>query len=93
MTVREPPFYFPPLSCRKSQCRLALVSAWPGDVVSPAADRDSGCVRLLHVLRRREPSLEDEGVLAALDTGLVFDRLQELETRHVRWAINLEIEA
>lgn len=73
--------------------QMALISARPGDVVSPPADPDSGCVRLLHVLRRREPSLEDEGVLAALDTGLVLDRLEELETRHVRWTINLEIEA
>jgi hypothetical protein len=71
--------------------RPVLLSARSGDIVAPPADED--CFPLLHVLRRREPSLEDEGVLARLNAGLVLQRLQELETRHIRWAIAMEVDA
>jgi hypothetical protein len=71
--------------------RPGLLSARSGDIVAPRGDEDR--FPLLHVLRRREPSLDDEGVLGRLNDGLVLQRLQELETRHIRWAIALEVDA
>jgi len=71
--------------------RPVLLSARSGDIVAPPADED--CFPLLHVLRRREPSLENESVLDRLNEGLVLQRLQELETRHIRWAIAMEVDA
>ena len=71
--------------------RPVLVGARSGDIVFPSGD--AGCFPLLHVLRRREPSLEEESVLRRLNDGLVQQRLQELATRHIRWAIAMEVGA
>lgn len=71
--------------------RPVLVGARSGDIVAPPSEDD--CFRLLHVLRRREPSLEDEAVVARLNDGLMRQRLQELETRHIRWTITVEADA
>jgi hypothetical protein len=71
--------------------RPALLSARSGDIVLPSGEED--CFPLLHVLRRREPGLEDEGVRGRLNDGLVLQRLQELETRHIRWALAMEVDA
>ena len=71
--------------------RASLLSARSGDIISPTSEDD--CFPLLHVLRRREPSLEDETVRRRLNEGLVQQQLQELETRHVRWTIAMEVGA
>ena len=68
----------------------ALISAKPGDVVAPlTAD---GRAVVLQLLGKREPSLDDPAVCRRLDADLRRQHFGELEAKHVRWLINVEVE-
>ncbi len=69
--------------------RPALISARPGDVVRPP-DADGGII-VLNVLNRQEPALDDVAVCERLDTELRDRHFSELESRHIRWLINVEL--
>lgn len=64
-----------------------LVSAKPGDAFRPpvadAADPEGWPV--FHLLRRREPSLDDPDVVERLTGEIQRRHFLELEARHVRW--------
>ncbi len=66
-----------------------LTSTRLGEAVIP---RDSaGCFVVLAPLGRQEPSLDDPDVCARLDAALVEQHFRELETRHIRWLINVDL--
>lgn len=66
-----------------------LTSTRLGEAVIP---RDSdGCFVVLAPLGRQEPSLEDPDVCARLDVALVEQHFRELESRHIRWLINVDL--
>jgi len=64
-----------------------LVSAKPGDAFRPpvadAADPEGWSV--FHLLRRREPTLDDPDVVERLTGEIQRRHFLELEARHVRW--------
>ena len=68
----------------------ALISARPGDVTPPLTGGDVAVV--LQLLGKREPSLDDAAVCARLDADLRRQHFGELEAKHVRWLINVEVE-
>jgi hypothetical protein len=65
-----------------------LTSARAGEAVSPRAG-DGGIV-VLSLLSRQEPSLEDPAVCQRVDAALIEGHFRELESRHIRWLINVE---
>ena len=69
----------------------ALLSATVGDVLPPRAGADSAVV--LQLLHRREPSLADAAVTERLDREVRRQHFGQLEARHIRWLINVEVEA
>ncbi len=68
----------------------ALQSARTGDVVLQRPDDGNWVV--VAVKGRREPSLEDSAVVARVDAALTERSFRELESRHIRWRINVEVE-
>lgn len=68
-----------------------LVSATPGDVTPPLTS--DGNVVVLRLLAKREPSVDDETVCNRLNQDLRRQRFGELEAKHVRWLINVEVES
>ena len=66
-----------------------LTSARVGEALSPRAGEGGNVV--LSVISRREPSLEDSAVCQRVDEALIEQRLRELESRHIRWLINVEL--
>lgn len=66
-----------------------LTSARLGEAVLPR--ETDGRIVVLAPLSRREPSLEDPAIVARLDAILVEQHFRELETRHIRWLINVEL--
>lgn len=68
----------------------ALLSATVGDVLPSRPGADSAVV--LQLLSRREPSLDDADVAARLDAEVRRQHFTELENRHIRWLLNIEVE-
>lgn len=69
----------------------ALVSATPGDVTPPLTG--GGTAVVLQLLGKHEPSIEDAAVCARLDADLRRQHFGELEAKHIRWLLNVEVEA
>jgi hypothetical protein len=69
---------------------LRVQSARPGDVVlhQPA---DASWVAVA-VKGRREPALDDPDVVARIDAALAERHFGELESKHIRWRIRVEVE-
>ncbi len=68
----------------------ALLSASPGEV-TPPMPHAAGFV-VLQLLDKRDPSLEDAEVRKRLDKNLARRWFGELEARHIRWLLNIEVE-
>lgn len=74
-----------------AEWRPVLASARPGDV-NLVTGAESG-IQVLRLLNRREPRLDDPGVLARIDEQIISTHFRELESRHVRWLVQLEAAA
>lgn len=66
-----------------------LTSARLGEAVIPR--ETDGHIVVLAPLSRREPTLDDPDIVARLDAALVEQHFRELEARHIRWLINVEL--
>jgi hypothetical protein len=68
-----------------------LLSATPGAALPPI-QVDEG-FQLCRLVSKRDPALTDPAVLRRVNDSLLQAHFRELESRHVRWHVNLEIEA
>jgi hypothetical protein len=84
--------------CQTAECFLGdlpaawaelLTSARVGEAVAPPVGDDR--IVALSLLSRREPSLEDTAVCQRIDEALIRQHFRELESRHIRWSINVEL--
>lgn len=71
--------------------QAALLNAQAGDVTSPLVGHGGGLV--LQLLDKREPTLDCPEVGARVDAQLSGRFFGELESRHIRWLLNLEVDA
>jgi len=84
--------------CRTTECFLddlpaswaeVLISARVGEAVIPPADDEN--IAVVSVVSRRAPTLEDDAILERLDGLLLDQHFRELEMRHIRWLISVEL--
>lgn len=66
-----------------------LTSARAGEAVSPRVG--DGNFVVLSLISRREPALEDPAVCARVDAALLEAHFRDLDSRHIRWLINVEL--
>lgn len=66
-----------------------LMSARLGEAVIPRSE--DGSFVVLSPLSRQEPSLDDPAVQARVDAAVVEHHFRELETRYIRWLINVDL--
>ena len=69
----------------------AVLSASPGAVLRPFRVGDG--FQLCRLVSKKDPSLADPTVLSRVDASLLSAHFQELENRHIRWHVNLELDA
>lgn len=74
-----------------AEWRAVLASARPGDV-NLVTGGDSG-IQVVRLLARKEPRLDEPSVSARINQQLISTHFRELESRHVRWLIQLEATA
>ena len=67
-----------------------LLSASPGEVL-PAFNSEQG-FQVCRLVSKTNPSLADPVVLARVNAAILRARFMDLEARHVRWHLNLEVE-
>ena len=73
-----------------AEWQQGLLGATPGGVLPPQVGTAGACV--LQLLSRREPSLNEPAVTARLDAEVRRQHFGELETRQIRWLLNVELQ-
>lgn len=78
------------LSDLPPEWQQALLGAAPGDVLPPEVGSSGALV--VQLVRRREPSIEEQAVTERLDAVVRRHYFGELETRHIRWLLNVDLQ-